>query len=121
MSHRTRTTAAWACAIFLLLLCDDLHAAAQRDPWKVLGVRRSATKKEITQAFRRLSRKWHPDKNKSPGATEKFQEISAAYDFLTDPNRQNNPYNFALDLDPVRLVNMMQDWIADKSKQYWDM
>lgn len=44
---------------------------------QVLGVRRSATKAEITKAFRQLSKQWHPDKNSSPEATEKFQQISA--------------------------------------------
>jgi DnaJ-domain-containing protein 1 len=51
--------------------CCSVSTLAQ-----VLGVRRSATQREITQAFRRLSREWHPDKNPAPEATAKFQAIS---------------------------------------------
>ncbi|KAF8068208.1 ERDJ3A [Scenedesmus sp. PABB004] len=94
MVDQQRRAAGACAALLLLLLAAGAAEAAQRDPWQVLGVRRSATQREITKAFRKLSREWHPDKNKSPGATEKFQEISAAYDYLTDPARQTKPWDF---------------------------
>lgn len=55
------------------------------DPYRVLGVQKAATDKEIKQAYRELAAQWHPDRNKAPEATAKFQEISAAYNTLSDP------------------------------------
>lgn len=58
------------------------------DPYKVLGVRRGATDAEIKKAYRAMATKWHPDVNKSPEATARFQNISAAYTLLCDPERR---------------------------------
>ena len=43
-----------------------------------------ATEKQIKSAYRKLALKYHPDRNKSPGAEQKFQEITTAYDYLLD-------------------------------------
>ena len=56
-----------------------------KDPYETLGVTRSATDKEIKDAFKKLARRYHPDLH--PGdkaAEEKFKEISAAKDLLGD-------------------------------------
>lgn len=53
------------------------------DPYEVLGITRSATRDQITVAYRRKARQWHPDINKSPEATEQFQRIQLAHDKLT--------------------------------------
>lgn len=50
-----------------------------RDFYEVLGVDRNADKSELKSAFRKLAREYHPDVNDSPGAGEKFNEISNAY------------------------------------------
>ena len=50
-----------------------------RDFYEVLGVDRNADKSELKSAFRKLAREYHPDVNDSPGAEEKFNEISNAY------------------------------------------
>lgn len=50
-----------------------------RDFYDVLGVDRGADKRELKSAFRKLAREYHPDVNDSPGAAEKFNEISNAY------------------------------------------
>ena len=57
-----------------------------KDYYKILGVARSATPQEIKSAYRKLAMKYHPDKNKEPGAEEKFKEISEAYQALTNPD-----------------------------------
>ncbi|OWF50612.1 uncharacterized protein LOC110450199 isoform X1 [Mizuhopecten yessoensis] len=54
----------------------------------VLGVKPGATEDEIKKSYRNLARKYHPDKNKEPGAEEKFKEISAAYDHLKSADRR---------------------------------
>ncbi|RLF37676.1 MAG: hypothetical protein DRN00_05275, partial [Thermoplasmata archaeon] len=51
----------------------------KKDYYEILGVSRNATKEEIKRAYRRLALKYHPDRNKSPEAEEKFKEISEAY------------------------------------------
>jgi hypothetical protein len=48
-----------------------------------LGVAAAAGDAEVRSAYKRLAREWHPDKNPSEGATEKFQRINAAYHRLT--------------------------------------
>src|SRR6202158_2743976 len=59
------------------------------DPYTTLGVKKHATQEEIQKAYRRLAKKLHPDLN--PGnkiAEEKFKEVSAAYDLLSDPDKR---------------------------------
>src|SRR3990170_7864522 len=63
--------------------------AMARDFYDVLGVSRSASDKEVRQAFRRLARKYHPDVN--PGdaqAEERFKEINRAYEVLSDKDKR---------------------------------
>jgi molecular chaperone DnaJ len=57
---------------------------AKRDYYEILGVPRNATKEDIKNAYRRLALQYHPDRNKSPDAEEKFKEISEAYAVLSD-------------------------------------
>ncbi|XP_031385211.1 uncharacterized protein LOC116199058 isoform X1 [Punica granatum] len=61
---------------------------ASGDYYATLGVPKSASSKEIKAAYRRLARQYHPDVNKQPGATEKFKEISAAYEVLSDDKKR---------------------------------
>ena len=48
------------------------------DYYKVLGVDKNATQEEIRKAYRQLSKKYHPDRNKSPEAKQRFQEVNEA-------------------------------------------
>ena len=61
----------------------------EKDYYAVLGVSKDSTDKDITKAYRRLARQYHPDAN--PGNTEaeeKFKEISAAYDVIGDEKKR---------------------------------
>ncbi len=60
-----------------------------RDYYKVLGVDKSATEKDIKQAYRKLARKLHPDVNPhNKAAQEKFKEVNEAYEVLSDPAKR---------------------------------
>ncbi len=64
---------------------------AGRDYYEVLGVSPRATAEEIKQAYRRLARESHPDRNPDdPSAEERFKELAAAYEVLADPERRAN-------------------------------
>ncbi len=58
----------------------------EKDYYKVLGVVSTASDKEITRAYRKLAKQYHPDAN--PGSEERFKEISAAYDVLGDADKR---------------------------------
>src|SRR3954470_20224782 len=58
------------------------------DYFGVLGVSRDASDSDIKKAYRRLARDLHPDVNPEPGAKERFQEVSRAYQALTDPDKR---------------------------------
>jgi len=57
-----------------------------KDYYRVLGLSRGATGKQIKSAYRKLALKYHPDRNSKPGARQKFQEITAACNYLLAQN-----------------------------------
>ncbi len=68
--------------------------AEPRDYYEVLGITREADAKAIKDAFRQLALKYHPDRNKEAGASDRFKEIAEAYAVLSDP-RKRAEYNAA--------------------------
>lgn len=62
--------------------------ATKRDYYEVLGVSKSASTAELKSAYRKLALEWHPDRNKSSNAHEKFKEINEAYAVLSDPKKK---------------------------------
>ncbi|XP_034939052.1 dnaJ protein homolog 1 [Chelonus insularis] len=59
-----------------------------KDYYKILGINKGANDDEIKKAYRKLALKYHPDKNKSAGAEEKFKEIAEAYEVLSDAKKR---------------------------------
>src|SRR3954452_9118366 len=58
------------------------------DYYGVLGLTHGASDSDIKRAYRRLARDLHPDVNPDPGAKERFQEVTRAYEALTDPEKR---------------------------------
>src|SRR5947208_9939638 len=61
---------------------------SKRDYYEVLGVQKNANKEEVKNAYRKLALQYHPDRNKSHNAEEKFKEISEAYAVLSDEEKR---------------------------------
>ncbi|CAL8073026.1 unnamed protein product [Calicophoron daubneyi] len=70
------------------LLFVGLVLLVNADYYDVLGVSRSASQAEIRNAYRRLARQWHPDKNPSKEASQKFIELNQAYEVLSNVNKR---------------------------------
>jgi molecular chaperone DnaJ len=62
--------------------------SSKRDYYDVLSVTRNASKDEIKNSYRKLALQYHPDRNKTTGAEEKFKEISEAYAVLSDDEKR---------------------------------
>ena len=62
---------------------------SKKDYYEILGVQKTVTKDELKSVYRKLALKYHPDRNKSPEAEEKFKEISEAYAVLSDQEKLN--------------------------------
>ncbi|XP_006459377.1 hypothetical protein AGABI2DRAFT_65345 [Agaricus bisporus var. bisporus H97] len=72
----------------LLALLTFITLVAAADFYKILDVDKSASDKDIRWAYKKLSKKFHPDKNKDPDAESKFIDIAHAYEVLSNPEKR---------------------------------
>ena len=73
---------------FLVYLIYITVVIGGADYYKILGVSKSSSAADIKRAYRKLSLKYHPDKNPAPDASDKFAEIATAYDVLSDTDKR---------------------------------
>jgi len=60
-----------------------------KDYYKILGLSKGASEEDIKKAYRKMALKYHPDKNKSPDAEEKFKQVAEAYEVLSDKKKRD--------------------------------
>uniref|UniRef100_A0A672G679 DnaJ homolog subfamily C member 16-like n=1 Tax=Salarias fasciatus TaxID=181472 RepID=A0A672G679_SALFA len=78
-----------------VIVVSLVKAASEYDPYKILGVSRSASQAEIKRAYKNLAREWHPDKNKDPKAEDMFIKVSKSYEVLSNEERSfHNSFYF---------------------------
>jgi curved DNA-binding protein CbpA len=79
--------------------------------YQILGIEKNASQEDIKKAYRKLALENHPDKNKDPGATQKFQEISKAYEVLSDSEKRkkyDNPSSGVPQTVPMDFVRAQE-------------
>jgi molecular chaperone DnaJ len=65
-----------------------MSSSSSQDFYEILGVTKSSSKDDIKAAYRKLALQYHPDRNKDPGAEERFKQISEAYAVLSDDEKR---------------------------------
>jgi len=92
----------------------------KKNYYEILNIDKTASQEEIKKVYRNLALIWHPDKNKTPEAPEKFKEISEAYQVLGnvekkndyDNNMNNTGYTFNYSYrDPFEMFNEMFSFV----------
>ena len=76
---------------------EQLEESKLPDCYKVLGVKKNATKEEIKERYRTLAKEFHPDKTKTSQSEEKMAEINKAYEILSDDDKRER-YDKFLDV-----------------------
>lgn len=87
------------------------------DLYEIMGVSKNASEEEIKKAYKNLAKKWHPDKHikdpkKQKEAEEKFKEVAAAYEVLSDRDKRNNYDRYGI-TDGQPRGNMNFNWGGD--------
>ncbi len=84
---------------------------SDKDPYRILGVPRTADDSEIKKKYRQLARQFHPDRNPDPAAEARFKEISAAFAILGDTEKRAAYDEFGVD-------GLREGFDADAARNY---
>ena len=84
-----------------------------KDYYEILGIHRTASKEDIKKAYRLTATKLHPDKNNQPDATQKFVELTEAYEVLSDSVRRKH-------YDELLAHHEHQKRIDEQKRQNWE-
>jgi curved DNA-binding protein CbpA len=82
------------------------------DLYEILEIKPNASEIEIKKAYHRLAIKYHPDKNKSKDATEKFQKINSAYEILINPETRLE-YQKMNPIEKISFIEILEKIIND--------
>lgn len=97
----------WCWMLYIILQVQKVMATSTLyqnfDPYSILEVGRSANTAALKKSFRAMSLKYHPDKNRDPGASDRFMLIKKAYDALTDPISKRNYARYGNPDGPTRM------------------
>lgn len=90
-----------------------------KDYYKILGVEKNASADDIKKAYRKLAKKYHPDRNQGDkAAEEKFKEVSEANEVLSDPEKRKKYDNLSSDFSRYRRSGgNTDDWFRNYSSQ----
>jgi molecular chaperone DnaJ len=94
--------------------------AIKQDYYQVLGISRDANDEEIKRAFRKLAFQYHPDRNREPGAEEKFKGINEAYQVLSDPQKRHRYDRYGRVDVEGRFSDFGFGGMGDIFESFWD-
>ncbi|MFA4986448.1 MAG: DnaJ C-terminal domain-containing protein [Candidatus Brocadiia bacterium] len=92
-----------------------------RDYYTILGIARDASQEDVQTAFRKLARQFHPDVNKTPGAEDKFKDISEAYEVLRDVEKRRRYDALGSDFRHNQDFNPPPEWQGGGTADFEEM
>jgi len=98
---------------------QDVDLLTEKDLYKIMGVSRGAKLDDIKKAYRKLSLKYHPDKNQNdPDATVIFQKIAEACSILSDPKKRlKYDKSGDMDLEDFDMDQFMNIWVGEMMEE----